>query len=236
MTLPQSDATASVPAHAPGPALKRSMGLFLTVLYGLGVTIGAGIYVLIGAAAGRAGIHAPLAFAIAGIVMALTAASFAELVGRMPVAAGEAAYVRAGFHSERLALLIGVLVISAGIVAAAAITNGSVGYIRTIVDVRPAVLASLVLLVMGSIAAIGMLTSAWVAGAMTLIEVGGLFAIVVAGFLHQPGLLVDAVPAVPSFRDAAAWSGVMAATSLSFFAFIGFEGLVNISEEVKRPE
>jgi len=224
-------------AHAPIPALKRSMGLFLTVLYGLGVTIGAGIYVLIGAAAGRAGIHAPLAFAIAGIVMGLTAASFAELVGRMPIAAGEAAYVRAGFGSGRLALLVGVLVIAAGIVAAAAITNGSVGYIRTIVDVQPAVLAAIVLLVMGAIAAVGMLTSAWVAGVMTLIEVGGLIAIVVAGLLHQPSLpLVESVLVVPSFRDAAAWSGVMAATLLSFFAFIGFEGLVNISEEVKRPE
>ena len=224
-----------VPAP-PGPALKRSMGLFLTVLYGLGVTIGAGIYVLIGAAAGRAGVHAPLAFAMAGIVMGLTACSLAELVGRMPVSAGEAAYVRAGFGSDRLAFVVGLLVITAGIVAAAAITNGSVGYIRTLVDVRPAVLATIVLLVMGAIAAVGMLTSAWVAGLMTLIEVGGLIAIVVAGLVHRPGLLLEIGSAVPSLSDAAAWSGVAAATLLSFFAFIGFEGLVNIAEEVRSPE
>src|SRR5437016_4769032 len=73
----------------PGRAvLKRTLTLTNAVLYGLGVTIGAGIYVLIGAAAARAGMYAPLAFVIAAVLMGLTAASFAELSGRMPVAAG----------------------------------------------------------------------------------------------------------------------------------------------------
>lgn len=67
--------------------------------------IGAGIYVLIGATAGRAGMHAPPAFLLAGIVMAPTAASFADLTTRMPVSAGEAAFVKAGFGSDKLALL-----------------------------------------------------------------------------------------------------------------------------------
>ena len=77
------------------PKLIRSLTLTHAVLYGLGVTIGAGIYVLVGAAAGRSGMHAPLAFVAAAIVMGITAASFAELGTRMPVAASEAAYVQA---------------------------------------------------------------------------------------------------------------------------------------------
>jgi hypothetical protein len=77
------------------PTLSRSLSLWLATLYGLGVTIGAGIYVLIGAAAARAGMHAPLAFVAAAGLMALSAASFAELACRLPVAAGEAAYARA---------------------------------------------------------------------------------------------------------------------------------------------
>ena len=94
--------------------LKRSLTLVHAVLYGLGVTIGAGIYVLIGAAAARAGMQAPLAFVAAALLMGLTAASFAELATRMPVAAGEAAYVREAFQSERLSLAVGgpVIVIS----------------------------------------------------------------------------------------------------------------------------
>ncbi|MCK5494939.1 MAG: amino acid permease, partial [Hyphomicrobiaceae bacterium] len=91
-------------------ALKRVLGLTLVVLYGLGVTIGAGIYVLIGAAAGQAGLYAPVSFCIAALVMAPTAASFAELSSRMPVSAGEAAYVRTGFNSRGLALAVGLLV------------------------------------------------------------------------------------------------------------------------------
>lgn len=217
-------------------ALKRTIGLPLAVLYGLGVTIGAGIYVLIGAAAGRAGMFSPMAFVIAALVMGLTACAFAELVGRLPVSAGEAAYVRDGFRSERLALIVGLLVIVAAVVAAAAIANGSAGYIRTFVDVPQPLLAALVLVVMGLVAAIGMLTSAWVAAVMTVIEIGGLVAVIVFGFAAKPHILLDLSAAVPPLRDAAAWSGIFAATMLAFFAFIGFEGLVNIAEEVKAPE
>ena len=82
----QSAATQDVP-----PRLVRSLTLTHAVLYGLGVTIGAGIYVLVGLAAGRSGMHAPLAFMGAALVMAFSAASFAELGTRMPVSAGEAA-------------------------------------------------------------------------------------------------------------------------------------------------
>ena len=78
------------------PVLSRSISTTMLVLYGLGVTIGAGIYVLIGAAAARAGSHAPVAFLIAAAVMGLSAASFAEFASRIPVSAGEAAYVEAG--------------------------------------------------------------------------------------------------------------------------------------------
>ena len=66
-----------------GPvSLKRSVSLPLIVLYGLGTTLGAGIYVLIGEVAGRAGIHTPLAFILSGIVCGLSAFAFAELSGR----------------------------------------------------------------------------------------------------------------------------------------------------------
>ena len=74
--------------------LARSLGLAHAVLYGLGITIGAGIYVLVGLAAGRAGVHAPIAFLLAAAVMAFSAATFAELGTRLPVAASESAHAR----------------------------------------------------------------------------------------------------------------------------------------------
>lgn len=218
------------------PALRRSIGLLPAVLYGLGVTVGAGIYVLVGTVAGRAGPHGPVAFAMAAVIMALTASSFAELVGRAPVSAGEAAYVRLGFRSERLALIVGILVAAAGIIAAAAITLGSVGYLRLLIGLPPQVLAVLVLLTMGTIAAIGISESAWTASIMTLIELAGLVAIIVIGFAWKPKLMLDFSPTWDGLGHAAAWSGIFAATLLSVFAFIGFEGLANIAEEVHEPE
>jgi amino acid transporter len=90
----------------------RSLTLTHAVLYGLGVTIGAGIYVLVGIAAGRSGMHAPLAFIGAALVMAFSAASFAELGTRMPVSASEAAYVQAAFGRDWLSLAVGLLVLA----------------------------------------------------------------------------------------------------------------------------
>ncbi|HET6497283.1 MAG TPA: amino acid permease, partial [Thermoleophilia bacterium] len=82
------------------------------MLYGLCVTIGAGIYVLIAPTVARAGMHAPLSFVLAALVMAPSGGSFAELGSRMPLSAGEATYVRAGLKSDRLALFVGLLVVA----------------------------------------------------------------------------------------------------------------------------
>lgn len=91
---------------APPQQLKPSVTLWLAVFYGLGVTIGAGIYVLVGIAAGRSGMHAPLAFVLAALVMSFSAASFAELGTRMPVSASGAAYVEKAFNRPWLAVVV----------------------------------------------------------------------------------------------------------------------------------
>ncbi len=169
---------------AASPRLVRSLTLTHAVLYGLGVTIGAGIYVLVGVAAGRSGMHAPLAFAVAAIAMAFSAASFAELGTRMPVSASEAAYVKAAFGREWLSLGVGLLVILTAIVSAATISVGSAGYVSVFVPVPlPWIIFGLVL-AMGIVACLATVHSVTFAGIMTLIEAGGLVLIVVAGLGH----------------------------------------------------
>ena len=170
-----SYASANKKSAAPPPSLARSPTLVHATLYGLGVTIGAGIYVLVGAAADRGGMHAPLAFLVAAALMALSAASFAELAGRFPVAAGEAAYARAAFGSDKLALIVGALVIGIAVVSAAAITIGSASYISVFVGLPAPLLVAAVVLAMGATAALGVRQSVTFAGLMTLIEIGGLF-------------------------------------------------------------
>ena len=102
--------------------LRRRLGLPLLVLYGTGITVGAGIYVLIGAVAGHAGIYAPWSFLLAAAVMGLTVASYAELSTRYPVSAGEAAYVRAAFRSPAFSTAVGLLTVAIGVISSAAVT------------------------------------------------------------------------------------------------------------------
>jgi len=76
--------------------LKRSLSLPLVLFYGLGNILGAGIYVLIGQVAGKAGYLAPLSFLAAALTVTFSAFAYAELSARFPVSAGEAVYVQKG--------------------------------------------------------------------------------------------------------------------------------------------
>jgi APA family basic amino acid/polyamine antiporter len=215
------------------PALQRRLSLPLLVLYGVGITIGAGIYVLIGAVAGHAGKYAPWSFVLAAAAMALTVGSYAELATRFPVSAGEAAYVRAAFNSRLASTLTGLLTILIGIVASATVALGAAGYIRQFVDWPQGAIVALVLAVLGAVAAWGILESVLLASLFTLIEAGGLIAIIVAG-LHAGLPFADVLLATPPL-NAATLSGIAYASLLAFFAFIGFEDLANVVEEAKVP-
>ena len=222
-------------AGAAEVSLKRVLTLSHAVLYGMGVTIGAGIYVLIGAAAARAGMQAPLAFVAAAILMGLTAASFAELGSRMPVAAGEAAYIRAAFGSDRLALAAGLLAIGIAVVAAAAISVGSAGYLGVFISLPEPILVAAVVASMGAIAAWGIKELVTFAAVMTLIEVGGLVLLIAVGAVKEPDL-VSRLPEMLPLPNPAALVGLIGAAHLAVFAFIGFEAVVNVAEELHAPQ
>jgi amino acid transporter len=214
--------------------LARDLTLIHAVLYGLGITIGAGIYVLVGLAAGRAGMHAPIAFVLAAVVMTFTAATFAELGTRMPVAASEAAYVGEAFRRPGLALTVGLLAVATSIVSAATIAVGSAGYIAVFVPWPNLAIVAAVVLAMGLVAGLSTATSITFAGVMTLVEVAGLALIVGAGLVSADvfARLPEMLPPVGAGASAA-WLGIASTALLAVFAFIGFEHLVNVSEEMK---
>ena len=218
------------------PTLRRTLSLPLVVLYGLGVTIGAGIYVLVGQTAAIAGVYAPISFMIAAGVMAFTATSFAELSCRYPVSAGEAAYIRHGLNSKWLSLLVGLMVVGSGSVSAAAISVGSAGYIRVFVGLPNEILIPCIVLVMGGISAWGILESVMAAAVLTVIEIVGLLIIIGGGFINRPEIVLEISQVFPSSFEAPVWIGIGSAGLLAFFAFIGFEDLVNVVEEVKEPK
>lgn len=217
-------------------SLKRRLTLLQVVLYGLGVTIGAGIYALVGSTISLAGVHAPVAFVVAALIMIFPAACFAELTGRYPVAAAEARFVREGFDSRALFVLVGLGVTLIGIVSAAAIAHGAVSYLSSVVDLPPEMLLSLVICGSAVVASLGVQSSVGIASALTVVEIGGLLLIIGGGFWAERDILDQAAQAVPATLSAPVWAGVMAASMLAFFAFIGFENIDSIAEETKNPQ
>jgi amino acid transporter len=213
----------------------RSLTLAHATLYGLGVTIGAGIYVLVGAAAAQGGMHAPLAFIIAAVLMALSAASFAELAGRFPVAAGEAAYARAAFGSHRLALVVGLLVVGIAVVSAAAISIGCAGYLSVFINLPQPLLVAGVIMAMTATAAWGVRQSVTFAGVMTVIEIGGLLLLIVAAVAADVPMAARLPELFPQSINPSFLAGMVGTVLLAVFAFIGFEGLANVAEEVHDP-
>ena len=225
----------SVATRNASPRLVRSLTLTHAVLYGLGVTIGAGIYVLVGLAAGRSGMHAPLAFMGAALVMAFSAASFAELGTRMPVSASEAAYVQAAFRLDWLSLGVGLLVVTTAIISAATISVGSAGYVAVFLPIPAPWIISGVVLAMGAVACLATVQSITFAGVMTLIEVAGLVLIIAAGLGYGTDVVTRLPEIWPSAGDTTAWVGIAGTALMAVFAFIGFEHLVNVAEEMKEP-
>jgi len=203
------------------------------VLYGLGTTIGAGIYALVGELAGIAGYFAPLSFLIASFMATLTAMSFAELSGRYPQAAGAALYIQEGFASKKLSTLTGLLVIVAGLVSASALVNGFVGYLHQFIDLDRIIIIICTVGLLGGIAAWGISTSVSLAASITVIEIGGLLLIIAVSL---SGTTVDletlSLTLIPS-ADFNQWSVIFAGALLAFYAFIGFEDMVDVAEEIK---
>jgi APA family basic amino acid/polyamine antiporter len=217
------------------PALKRDVGLLLLTLYGLGNIVGAGIYVLVGEVAGAAGLQAPFAFLLAAFVAGASGLSYGELSARYPTSAGEAVFIYKAFNIQALSIGVGLLIMTAGLVSAAAMARGFVGYFNEFFSVPASLVIAVVLVTLGIIAMRGIVESAKIAAVLTIIEIAGLIWVVIVAAPNLANLAdVSISEMVPLSGNA--WKSVMGAAFLAFFAFIGFEDMVNIAEEVKNPQ
>jgi len=170
------------------PKLKRSLSLGLLTLYGLGTTIGARIFVLIGKVAGAGGELAPFSFLLAATIAGLSVLSFAEFASRFPESAGEAVYVKEGLNSSALALVVGLTVTAAGIVSTATIIVGFSGYLADVTAVPRNGAQVAMTLLLAAIAMWGIRASVSVAALVTLIEIGVLVVILGFGVLGSSGV------------------------------------------------
>ena len=213
--------------QSPNPPLKRELGLPEVTLSGVGIILGAGVYVLIGQAAGLAGNAIWLAFCLSAIIALLTGLSYAELSSMFPKAGAEYDYVTNAFNS-RLAFVIGWLVFLSGVLAAATVALGFAGYFTALTSIPMLISAIVLLIVLTVLLAYGVKATARVAGIATLIEVSGLVIIIAIGLPHLGSVNYWEMPQ--------GYSGLFAASALIFFAYQGFESMVKFSEETKKPE
>jgi basic amino acid/polyamine antiporter, APA family len=213
-------------------ALKRSLNLPLMVFYGLGTVLGAGIYALIGTVAAAAGMAAIWSFILAAPVAILTAATYAELSMRLPFSGGAAVYADEAFNSRILTVVVGFAVILTGIVSAATMSRGFANYLPVLLPVPASLAISGLIIVMAALAIWGIRESVITIAVVTCIEIGGLL-LVVALAGDSLGTLPERWPEM--LPTGAGFGGLITGTVLAFYAFIGFEDMVNVAEEVKDP-
>lgn len=211
----------------------------MLALYGIGNIVGAGVYVLIGKIAEPAGYLAVVAFLLAAIIAFFAALSYAELAARFPFAAGISVYLHQAFNRPRLSTTMGILLIAAGTVSSATLLKGFAGYFSTLVPLPQPLLMTLAMALLLVIMLKGIKETVGAAVVLTLIEIGGLLFLIGSILFFQPDALVifgtHFIEALQSV-DALALTGVISATFIAFYAFIGFEDMVNIAEEVKQPQ
>lgn len=210
--------------------LKRHMGLFQLTMYGVGLTLGAGIYVLIGEAAGFTGNSMWISFSLAAIAAIFAGLSYAELTTLFPKAAAEYVFVKNAFKSEFIGFLIGWLTVITSMIVGATVALGFGGYFSQFMDISIVLSAVLLLGVLSFVSFIGIKQSAWTNTVFALVTIAGLGMIIFLGFTFEPGEPVD------YFDAPNGMTGIILAFVLIFFAFIGFEDMANVAEEVKKPK
>ena len=207
--------------------LRRELGLFHATTVGVGLILGAGIYVLLGEAAGYAGNSVWLAFLISALVSLFTGFSYAELSSMFPKDAAEYAYTKAAL-GKMLAFFVGYFVILSAIISSATVAAGFAGYFGSLFGIQNLIAIAIVVIIFFSI--INMLSvkgSSWTNIVFTLLEVFGLLLITVLGFFQWGEVSYIEMPD--------GFLGVLKGAALVFFAFVGFESVVKLSEECKNP-
>ena len=212
--------------------LSRNLGLGLITLFGLGNIVGAGIYALIGKVAGESGAATPLAFLLAMLIASFSALSFAELSSEHPYSEGVSAYIQAAFRKKYLSVFVGFLMTVATIVSAATLARAFGGYLSAVTGLWIAVGSAAIILLFGFITSWGVEESLRFSAAHTIIEILGLAAIIWFG----RGALGDFVLSPIKYADLSSVGvgGLFAGAFLAFYAYIGIEDMVHLSEETKK--
>lgn len=217
-------------------SLKRSIGLFGLILYGTGNILGAGIYGLIGKVTGAMGNGAWLAFLVSMVAAGLTGLSYASVGSRYPKAGGAVYASARAFKNSFISYTVGFMVMMSGLLSMATATRIFSGYLN---ELLPGLSPSLLILgfvcLMTGLVFRGMKESLWFNVVCTSIELGGLLFVIAVGlpFIGDVSYLDFTSPSNPAGHLSLGL--ILTGATLTFYSFIGFEDILNVSEEVKEP-
>ncbi|MEH3033117.1 MAG: APC family permease [Aeromicrobium erythreum] len=222
--------------------LKRVMGPKLLLLFIVGDILGTGVYALTGQVAAEVGGAAWLPFLVAFAVAFLTAFSYLELVTKYPQAAGAALYVHKAFGVHFFTFIVAFAVMCSGITSASTASRAFASNLATGIDWK-ATNVEVMLMALGFMALVAVVNLRGVAESvkanvvLTLVELSGLVLVILCGFWAISGGNADwgRVIAFDTPEDKNVFLAVTTATSLAFFAMVGFEDSVNMAEECHEP-
>ena len=239
---------AEVDENGHQPELKRVMGPKLLLLFIVGDILGAGVYAVTGQMAGIVGGVVWLPFLLAFVVATLTALSYLELVTKYPQAAGAALYTHKAFGIHFVTFLVAFAVVCSGITSASTssnvlaqnLTGGLV--VNGWLDEEPGTavitaiaMAFMILLALINLRGVG--ESVKFNVILTIVEMTALTIVILVGFWAVAKGDGD-LGRITTFNDAGdkgMFMAVTLATSIAFFAMVGFEDSVNMVEECHEP-
>jgi basic amino acid/polyamine antiporter, APA family len=243
MAAEPNQSLAAGPGAQDEPSLKRVIGPWLLLLFIVGDILGTGIYALTGQVARQVGGAVWLPFVVAFLVALVTAFSYLELVTKYPRAAGAALYTHKAFGIHFVTFIVAFAVMCSGITSASTASRAFAANFSNAFGLQLAGgmgITLIGLLFMSAVAAInlrGVGESLKANVVLTCVELTGLLIVIIIG-LWAIGAGQGDVSRVTQFRtpgDGGLFWPVIAATTLAFFAMVGFEDAVNMAEECHRP-
>lgn len=218
--------------------LQKSVSFWQAVIYGVGVIVGTGIYTLIGIGAGISGNLLWLSFIVAGIIATLTALSYAKLSSLFTKESAESFYAQQAFGSKKISFLIGFLSIIVWVFSAATVSWGLTAYTKAFISIEPIIIVLAAIIFISLINFVGIQLSVRINSILTIIAVTGLFGIIIFGlpYVGQVNLLEGIDGTTLLENSFSLGNSIFSAAALIFFAYLGFEGLANISEETRNPK
>ena len=212
-------------------------------MYGVGLILGAGIYVIIGDVAAVAGNAMWISFIVASVIALFTGLSYAELSSMFPKSAADTVFAKNVFGSHFIASIVGCLIIFVAVVSAATVALGFSGYFTSVFfpQFHPVLVAIVLIAALSFVNFYGISESVWMNTAFTFIELAGLMIIILAGiWLGSPGNtnyfeMPDKKSELSEPSLLFMISTLLGGAGLIFFAYYGFENIVNIADETRNP-